>query len=143
MMNKKKEVKKKQYSVKLLESVYLEVISFWGWKFWAGIENIVSIILEKNKKEIPNTQIGNTFLNEKEIPNWNIKMNDKMQQFLGNKIDTVVVQEEEKKQPTAFQQIKISEINRLTSNWMKSHREDWEEFTKKDLMTRAGLLDFF
>ena len=42
-----------------------------------------------------------------------------MQQFLGNKIHPATVTtdiEKQKQQPTAFQQIKISEINRLTSN---------------------------
>lgn len=134
-MNTKKEVKE-VCSIRLSKFQKIEILKFWKWNLTEWVWFILEFILWKNENVIHNDSKRNTIIDKNVIQNQKVQMNDKMQQFLSKpKI-------EEKRQPTASQKFKISEINKLTNNWTKPHREDGEEYTQQELMTRAGLSDF-
>jgi hypothetical protein len=133
-MNTKKERTKKHYSHRFYEDKYKEICYFWWWNFVKAVESLFDYANWKLNLSHKYSEIVTQNKTEIVTQKTEVKMNDKMQQFLQKNIV------EEQKKPTPSQQIKISEINKLTRNW--SHREDWEEYTREQLMTRAELSDF-
>lgn len=137
---------KKLRTIKLSDKDYKEVCSFWNSSFTEWFHFLLNFAIWKiEKKETYILKQDKVYTQKQENINnvytqkTEVKMNDKMQQFLWK---NVVEIKEESKQPTPTQATKIRDINRLTNNWTRSHREDWEEYSYSQLMHQAGLSDF-
>jgi len=145
MANIKAEARK-VCAIRLLKEERDEIESYGGWKLYDWVKFLLDYI-EKNQNVIQNIK-RNTIWEDIWVKrntnwtNWDWKrntiwnLNDIIERVMG---DTPIEQE---RIPTPKQAIQIKEIDSLTSGGMKTYWEDWEEYTRGQLMKRWGLEDF-